>query len=320
MKVLILINKVGLGDCIIHLNYIHEISKRYGKPVSILAKENTRAKELLRDDPYINEVITLDRLENNNGSHDGFNGFIKLAKEIKKKKFDKAFIFNSSLRYFLICKSAGIKKIAQYPLLKKKGQHVVNAAKIFTENELDKIVSTQPKLFIKEEKILKAQKSMSLQNKCIVLGISASGPTKRWGIKNFIKLIERINQKFPSTFYLVAGKNDQSLINEILNSNIGSNCISLNNFKISEILPIIANCNLYCGNDTGFMHISAALNLKTVALFMDSPVLAYGKYSKNIRVIIPEGETEETTTHDTLGADRISLEKVYNKCIELLSN
>ena len=53
---------------------------------------------------------------------------------------------------------------------------------------------------------------------------------------------------------------------------------------------------------------------------MDSPVLAYGKYSKNINVIIPEGETEETTTHDTLGADRISFDKVYNKCIELLTN
>ena len=108
--------------------------------------------------------------------------------------------------------------------------------------------------------------------------------------------------------------------NEISNSNIGSNCISLNNLKINEMLPIIANCNLYCGNDTGFMHISAALNLKTVALFMDSPVLAYGKYSKNINVIIPEGETEETTTHDTLGADKISFDKVYNKCIELLTN
>ena len=40
MKVLILINKVGLGDCIIHMNYIHEISKKYEKPVSILAKDN----------------------------------------------------------------------------------------------------------------------------------------------------------------------------------------------------------------------------------------------------------------------------------------
>ncbi len=320
MKVLILINKVGLGDCIIHINYMHEISKKYGKPVSILAKENTRAKDLFLDDPHISEVITLDRLNDNNGCHDGLSGFFKLAKDIKEKKFDKVFIFNSSIRYFLICKFAGIKKIAQYPLFRKKGQHVVNTAKIFTENELNKIVSTQPNLLISEKKILKAKKDMSQSHKNIVLGISASGPTKRWGIKNFIKLIEKINEKYPSKFYLAAGKNDQRLIDEILNSNIGSNCISLNNYKINEMLPIIANCNLYCGNDTGFMHISAALNLKTVALFMDSPVLAYGKYSENINVIIPEGETEETTTHDTLGANKISFDKIYNKCIKLLSN
>ena len=320
MKVLILINKVGLGDCIIHINYIHEISKKYGKPVSILAKENTRAKDLFLDDPHINEVITLDRSNDNTGCHDGLNGFFKLAKDIKEKKFDKVFIFNSSIRYFLICKFAGIKKIAQYPLFKKKGQHVVNTAKIFTENELNKIVSTQPKILISEEKILKARKNISQNHKNIVLGVSASGPTKRWGIKNFIKLIQKINAKHHSKFYLAAGGNDQQLIDEILKSNVGSNCISLNNLKIYEMLPIIANCNLYCGNDTGFMHISAALNLNTVALFMDSPVLAYGKYSKNINVIIPEGETEETTTYDTLGADKISFDKVCNKCIELLSN
>ena len=320
MKVLILINKVGLGDCIIHINYIHEISKKYGKPVSILAKENTRAKDLFLDDPHISEVITLDRLNDNTGCHDGLNGFFKLVKDIKEKKFDKVFIFNSSIRYFLVCKTAGIKKIAQYPLFKKKGQHVVNTAKIFTENELNKIVSTQPKLLISEEKILKAKKDISKNHKNIVLGVSASGLTKRWGIKNFIELIEKINEKYPSKFYLAAGKNDQQLIDQILNSNLGSNCISLNNLKINEMLPIIANCNLYCGNDTGFMHISAALNLKTVALFMDSPVLAYGKYSENINIIIPEGETEETTTHDTLGANKISFDKVYNKCVELLSN
>ena len=75
MKVLILINKVGLGDCIIHTNYIHEISKNYEKPVSILAKENTRAIDLFLDDPHIDEVIILDRLNNNSGNHDGLSGF-----------------------------------------------------------------------------------------------------------------------------------------------------------------------------------------------------------------------------------------------------
>ena len=52
---------------------------------------------------------------------------------------------------------------------------------------------------------------------------------------------------------------------------------------------------------------------------MDSPVLAYGKYSKNIDIVIPEGETEETTTHDTLGADKISFDEVLRKSIELIN-
>ena len=52
---------------------------------------------------------------------------------------------------------------------------------------------------------------------------------------------------------------------------------------------------------------------------MDSPVQAYGKYSKNINIVVPEGETEETTTHNTLGADKISFEKVLEKSIELLN-
>ena len=102
------------------------------------------------------------------------------------------------------------------------------------------------------------------------------------------------------------------LINQILNSEIGKNCLSFKDLKISDTMPMIKNCNLYVGNDTGWLHIASALGIKCVALFMDSPVQAYGKYSQNINVIVPEGETEETTTHDTLGADKISFEKVLN--------
>ena len=84
-------------------------------------------------------------------------------------------------------------------------------------------------------------------------------------------------------------------------------------------MPIIKNCDVYIGNDTGWLHISVALGLKCLALFMDSPVMAYGKYSKNIFVIVPEGETEKTTTHNTLGKNRISFNKVYKKALEILN-
>tara|TARA_B100001057_G_scaffold493830_1_gene589153 strand:- start:1515 stop:2471 length:957 start_codon:yes stop_codon:yes gene_type:complete len=318
MKVLVIQPKIGMGDMVIYLPYIHAISKKYQTPVSILVKENSRAKQLLVDDKYIDEIIILDRSKNNRGSHDGFSGFLKLSKELKQRQFDKVFIFNGSLRYLLISKLADIKNISQYPLFKKK-DNIVTSAKVFTESELNIIVSTQPELILKNEKDKKIQNNLSKNIKHICLGISASGPTKRWHIKNFIKLCVQINEKKPSKFYLAVGRDDQDLIQEVLNSKIGKNCISFKDLKINETLPVIKNCDLYIGNDTGWLHIASALGVKCVAIFMDSPVLAYGKYSNNINVIIPEGETEETTTHDTLGAEKISFEKVFDKSIELLN-
>ncbi len=318
MKVLVIQPKIGMGDMVIYLPYIHAISKKYKTAVSILVKENSRANQLLSEDRHIKEVLILDRTKNNTGTHDGLLGFFKLSRDLKLKEFDKVFIFNSSLRYLLISKIAGIKNISQYPLFRKK-DNVVTSAKIFTENELGDIVSTQPELIISDDKVNLAKQKFSNEFKHICLGISASGPTKRWDIKNFLKLCININARTPSKFYLAAGNNDKDLIDQFLNSELSNNCISFKDLKISETLPIIKNCNLYIGNDTGWLHISSALGIKCLALFMDSPVQAYGKYSKNIEVIVPEGETEETTTHDTLGADKISFEKVFNVSIKLLN-
>ena len=318
MKVLIIQPKIGMGDMIIYLPYIHAISKKYQKQVSILVKENTRASDLLSDDHHINEIINLDRKKNGLGLHDGVKGFLKLSREIKSKNFDKVFIFNSSIRYFLLAKFAGIKKISQYPLFKKR-DNIVTSAKVFTENELNTIVSTQPILKLRNDIIEKAKKKFDPNFKYDCLGLSASGPTKRWDIDNYLKLCIMINEIIPTKFFLAGGEKDQHLIDKILNSKIGNHCESFSKLNIKETLPIIKNCNLCISNDTGWMHIASALNINCLAIFMDSPVLAYGKYSNNISVIIPEGETEETTTHNTRGKDKISFDKVYKKSIDLLN-
>ena len=82
MKVLVIQPKVGMGDMVIYLPYIHAISKKYQSSVSILVKENSRAKELLKDDTHINEVLLLDRLNDRSGYHGGISGFFNLAAEI----------------------------------------------------------------------------------------------------------------------------------------------------------------------------------------------------------------------------------------------
>ena len=82
-------------------------------------------------------------------------------------------------------------------------------------------------------------------------------------------------------------------------------------------MPIIKNCDCYIGSDTGFAHLSVALGIKALTLFMDSPVLSYGKYSTRMIVVEPEGE-KDSTKHDTLGRDRISFNSVLSKANNLL--
>ena len=320
MKVLVVQQRMGIGDMVIFLPYVHTISKKFQTQVSLLVKKNSKAEELCAEDQHIKEIIYLDRNKNNSGRHDGWLGFFNLLKDIKEKKFDKIFIFNGSLRFLLLAKLSKIKMIYQYPLFIKKN-NIVLTAQTFTKKFTGESVSTQPTLYLGKERIEKTKKKYNFDNnfKHICIGFSASGPTKRWDIKKYIKLAEEINKVQLCKFYLAGGKNDEKLFKQFTDSSIGNSCISFKDLSIQETLPIIKNCNIYIGNDTGWLHIASALNIKCLGLFVDSPVQAYGKYSKNISVIVPEGETEESTTHDTLGKDKINFKQVLNKSIALLN-
>ncbi len=306
MKVLVIQQRYGIGDMLVFSPYLKALSDKTGAKISLLAKQSSKSTDLFSSENFLAEVIGLD------STNDGILGFFKLLKEIKKKKFDKVFIFNGSIRYRMLAILSGIKDIHQYPLFTSKDV-IFQTAKIFTENYVGKILSTEPHLIIDEKEVEKVRTSYKLNTniKNIVLGISASGPTKRWDINNYINLAIKINKFKKCNFFIAAGKNDFEIIKKIENSEIGNNCISLENLSIKKILPVIKNCDLYVGNDTGFMHISAALGIKSIGIFIDSPAYSYSAYSKNIFPVVPEGETIESTTHDTLGGDKISFDKVF---------
>ena len=119
-------------------------------------------------------------------------------------------------------------------------------------------------------------------------------------------------------FFLATGNNEkeQIILNKILQSELKEKCIPLDKKNLNEILPIIKNCKIAVCNDSSFSHLSAALNIPTIVLMSDTPLL-YGSYSTKMYPIIPDGE--ETVTHNTLGKDKINPEKIYSKFKEILN-
>ena len=312
-KALVVIKSMGIGDLCILISNIHAISKKITKPVTILAQKNTRANAILKHDPHVDEVIELNEKE--------IKSFFSIIKKIKSRKFDQSYIFSDSIRFYLISKLSGIKENFHYKFFSKKGKNFFKTAKKFTEKILRTEIESQSKIYFDKSDMEEAKKKFNISDKTknIVCGISASGPTKRWDIKNYIKLFENLNSKFECKFFLAGGINDENLIKQILGSSIENNCISFSKMKIAETIPIIASCQIYIGSDTGWGHIASGLGLKSLFLFMDSPPLAYGVYSKNISIIVPQGETIESCGHNTRGKDKISYDEVLSKTLELIN-
>ena len=321
MKILIVQNKKGIGDLIIFLPFIEALAKKFETQVYLLVKENSKALDIVEDNKYIKEIIVLDRdNQSNDGIHEGVLGTFRLIKNLKKYKFDKIFIFNSSLRFNLIAKLCYIKDIYQYPLFFKKNQNITLAAQKLLESKMGIKVKSDPQIFIDEKKVnsVKISNNISSNEKNILLGIGGSGATKRIPAITFLKFMDYCNENHKCRFFLATGKlqEEQVILDEILNSKFKQKCIRLDNLRLRETLPYIKNCNISICNDSSFSHLSAALGIPTIVLMADTPII-YGSYSPRMHPILPDGVKE--VKHDTLGKDKINAQKIYEK-FEFLIN
>ncbi len=319
MKILAIQNRMGIGDMVIFLPYIEAVAKKYNSQVTLLVKENSKAEHLIKDNKYINEIIILKRDQTKKGFHDGLSGFFRLVSDIKKYQFDKVLIFNSSLRYKLVCKFAGINNIYQYPLFKKKNQHIIEAANKLLKNNFNLEIKSDPIIDVKDENVqkIKLKFNFSDEVKNILLGIGGSGPTKRIPPKVFIEFMNLCLKNFKCRFFLATGnKNEEiEIMNEILSYHKNL-CTPLNELSISETLPIIKNCNIAICNDSSFSHLSAGLGKQTIVLMSDTPLI-YGSYSSKMHPLIPDGV--EKVTHGTEGKERINPLKIFEKFQNLIS-
>jgi heptosyltransferase-2 len=307
-KGLIVQTRPGVGDLCMFLPYIQQI-KEHNKDFqfTLIAKKRSAAKQILKYEQSINQIVYLeDQILEITKSK--INNFFKISNFIRKNNFSKIYIMHFSIFWFLIAKISGVKNIYKYGLLKKDVDIYLNALeqnKIWLQNNN---LSSQTKITYLQ--------SNSNNNNQIIIGIGSSGPTKKWPTENYIELIKRIDNK-NITFYLAGGNNEienqiaNKIINEVKENRVESLCA----LSIAEIMPIINSSKLYIGNDTGFMHLSAGLNIPAIGLFGDTP-LSYANYTKNILPIIPENF--KTIGHNSMAMNKITVSQVLNEVKKLI--
>ena len=310
MKTAVYLNYIGLGSNLLHLTYCHQIADKYG-PITIITLCKT-LKQAIGKDPKIKDIITL------NQKNKTIFGVFKISRILKNQSFDKIFIYYPSYRTQFAAKLAFIKEINFYPVSEKKNLHLVKRAKFYTEKWLNtNNCKTESKLYIDDFSKNKAKLKLKKEYKNIVLGIGSSGPTTKWGTKSYIELAKKLNLNSKNYYHILCGPSETSLASELINSLGSENCNSLSPLSISELIPIISQCDVYIGNDSFGHHVMSQCGKPCFIIILDTPG-AYTDYSINQHKILPKNYSSEMIGHDTrINPYNISVDHVLNKIYEV---
>ena len=148
---------------------------------------------------------------------------------------------------------------------------------------------------------------------------------RSWPKEYFAELILRIDKDDNFKHILIAGPQNSELAEDIIKKINLRNVFNYSHLKIKNIMPILKITNIYIGNDSGILNLSAAIGTKSIGIFSATKSF---NYSDNIiPVISTEGEISDTTDRlldnngktieDPKLAIRVSVEDVYKKFKEI---
>jgi heptosyltransferase II len=130
-----------------------------------------------------------------------------------------------------------------------------------------------PKLAVTPEEIADAGKKFGLEAiSDPVFGLNPGaeyGPAKRWPIERFIEAAKEIQRRTNCAWILFGGKGDIEITNQIQSAiGDGANVLNLaGKTPLRELMALMKRCRAFLTNDTGPMHLAAALGVPVVAIF-----------------------------------------------------
>ena len=157
-------------------------------------------------------------------------------------------------------------------------------------------------------------------DKYVVLHLGARDKSRRWPSERFAECINYINNTYQLTCLLVGGPDDNEVNNECLKLvNSKQNFNVVGEFNLIEFAALCDRASLFVGNESGPLHIAAAMNTPNIALF--GPGVHGVFYPKNEKSIVhhyflSSGHKSQTIENSTIF--NISVDEVKESIDKML--
>ena len=275
-----------IGDAVMTIPAVRAIRECFPcAEIFILAKP--WVIPIFENSPYTDRLLIYDSA----GKHNRIAGKLRLARELKEYRFDAAILLQNAFEAALITFLAGIPVRIGYdrdartlllthavhcsPRIKQlhqteyylgilKGAGLKKPGNADFDRSLYLRVSDKQKQ--RADEIL-AQYGISGNDRILGINPGATfGSAKRWFPDRYAYLCQRL-KPFAEKI-LVFGSPGEEALGKNICETAGSHCVNLcGKTTLGEAIALIGRCQLFVTNDSGLMHIAAALNIPQIAIF-----------------------------------------------------
>jgi heptosyltransferase II len=275
-----------VGDAIMALPALRAVRERFPDArIAIVARPYVA--DVYRGQKICDELITYDPA----GAHAGLTGRERSAKELRAQKFDVALLLQNAFDAAWLAWRAGIPERIGYArdgrsLLLTKKIPVPKEGEIppheqFYYLELLRragwINSLPGKSFVtldvSEEHRRQAEETLSSAGARtnavrIATGAGASyGSAKCWPPDRYANFVNRFRSHTDADVILFGTATEQKVCDSIAAGIKGPSISLVGKTTIADLPALLSRCHLFVGNDSGAMHVAAAVGLPVVAIF-----------------------------------------------------
>ena len=270
-----------IGDAVLSTSVIQPL-RRHFPDAHITFLVGPRAFDLLSTDLNIDATLVYD----NRGEHAGWKGRLRLIKNLRRGKFDLVI----NLRDSLMARCIGAQhwgmargdsnRHAVTRYLEVLQRHSIDTTNAHPLLELTEVEHTAAYHFLAEADRTSEQ---------LLIGIHPGGnwEYKLWDGKNYATVASILAKKLNATILLFAGPNERELQTQVAEM-MDVPPILVQTDDLRHLATLISACDVYIGNDTGPMHIAAAVDTPVVALFGSTNHIRSGPYGDK-RTVVQSG-------------------------------
>ncbi len=279
-KRILIIRLDRLGDVILSTPVLQALRQQFPH-AHIVMMVRPACEDVVHGNPYLNDVIVYDK----DGKHRNAWKTIRFARKLRQHDFDTALVLHPSNRSHWIPYLAGIpirigydRKWARLlthrlPHRKQEGeQH--EAAYTLEMLRVFGITPSAPRPHVplsahavQRIAALLADASVQPSEAVVAMHPSASCISKRWMPERFAQVADRLAAEQGLRICLVAGKEDAVFAQRVLRAMRQPAIDFSGRLTVAELAALLHRCRLLISNDSGPVHVAAAVGTPVVDIF-----------------------------------------------------